>query len=96
MNNINLQAAAIVCEHIAQQQSPILSAFKTVAGCPEDSGWQFFCGAIEEESPDNAKIWLLGEVLDYEPSLSLYLGLSEKHCIWRNDISSDWNIGVFE
>lgn len=88
----SLKTAAIVCEHIAKRGASILSAFKTKADSLEDSGWQFFCGQVEEENPDSAKVWLLEEVLAFEPSLAAYLDLPPDVQVWRQNKNEDWHI----
>ncbi len=84
--------AAIVCEHISKQRCLILSAFRRAPSFPEDSGWQFFCGKVEEENPDNAKMWALKEVLEYEPSLCDYMSIPLDSLVWRPDPDSDWRV----
>jgi len=88
--NVSLNAAAIVCEHVATQCCSILSAFRTEPDAPEDSGWQFFCGKVEEEDPRLAKVWLLKEVLELEPSLLEYLDMPPGIQIWRSSPKEDW------
>ena len=51
---MNLNAAAIVCGHIAMKQHPILRAERGPSLSPEDSGWQFLCCAVVQENEDEA------------------------------------------
>ncbi|HID69174.1 MAG TPA: DUF2185 domain-containing protein [Desulfobacterales bacterium] len=87
--NTYLKTAAIVCGHIAKQGLPILSAFRTEPESLEDSGWQFFCGKAEED-PDLAQVWLLEEVLKFEPSLAEYIDLQPGAQVWRSDKNEAW------
>jgi hypothetical protein len=88
--------AAVVCEHIADQRCPILSAFRTEPDSPEDSGWQFFCGNYQHEDPGLARVWLLKEVLELEPSLRDHMGLPAGKQVWRPNTTSDWHVRDFE
>ena len=62
--------AAIVCSHIGTDGFPILRAVRDEPTMPEDSGWQFLCGSENDENPAIAKVWLISEVVRYEPSLA--------------------------
>ena len=44
-----LQSAAIVCEEVAVQGASILYAKRSEPLEEADSGWQFLCGAAEED-----------------------------------------------
>ncbi len=90
------KSAAIVCEHIATQRCPILSAFRTPPDFPEDSGWQFFCGKDVDESPEGAKVWALGNVLTLEPSLEEYVDLEPNIQVWRPSLKEEWIIRKLE
>lgn len=92
----NAKTAAIVCEHISSMKFPILSAFRTEPDSPEDSGWQFFCGQENEENPDDAKVWLLEEVLKLEPTLAEYMDLPIGYQLWRENVESEWQQRMFE
>jgi hypothetical protein len=83
------KCAAIVCEHIANSGSPVLSAFRTESDEPADSGWQFFCGT-GDENPDNAKLWSVEEVLEFEPSLTPFIDEPPNVQIWRENVESAW------
>lgn len=84
--------AAIVCEHIAQHNCVIRSAFKTEPVEPEDSGWQFFCGEYSEEDPKQAKIWLLQEVLELEPTLAQLLNVPVGTRLSRQEVGGNWTV----
>ncbi len=58
----------------------------------EDSGWQFLCDSITEEDPDDAQVWLINEVLDYEPSLYSFIGEPPGTVLIRKDTKSDWKL----
>ena len=87
-----LHLAAIFCEHIAGSAQPIRSAFKTAPIESEDSGWQFFCGGFQNEDPEKAKIWLVKEVLEIEPSLSNFLDVPIGTKLWRQSSQEVWQV----
>ena len=82
--------AAIVCGHIANKRFPILSAFRTAPGFEEDSGWQFFCGTVHDEDPDEAEIWSVEEVLEHEPSLRPLIHLASDVQLTRDSLEDEW------
>ncbi len=89
---INLQSAAIVCGDIANEGEKILFAQRDEPEEPADSGWQFLCGAIDDEDWSKARVWALGEVLKYEPTLAPFLMLDPGTCISRKSVSDPWTL----
>jgi hypothetical protein len=85
-----------VCEHVARQRCPILSAFRTPPESPEDSGWQFFCGTVKNEDPEGAQVWLLDEVLELEPLLEQYIDLTPGIQVWRPTPEGEWKVRKLE
>lgn len=90
------RTGAIVCEHIAHDRCSILSAFRTEGAVAEDSGWQFFCGKVTEEKHENAKIWLLGEVYELEPTLERFADMPVGVQVWRENCNTAWKIRAVE
>ena len=84
--------AAIVCEHIAKNGLPILHAFRDEPLRPEDSGWQFLCNSVEEESEDAAKVWALNRVVNYEPTLTEFIQSPVGTEIFRVNTNSPWQV----
>ena len=89
----NNMQAAIVCDHIACENQPILRAIRTEPVIPEDSGWQFLCNQAEFEK--DAKIWSIGEVISFEPSLLPFLNIEYNNQIERKDDKSQWEISEY-
>ena len=87
-------SAAIVCGHVATKQLPILRAVRDAPIVPEDSGWQFLCGSGEDEDPGAAKIWLVCEVLDHEPSLAPFIDYPPGTELTRRNRTSGWEVCV--
>lgn len=87
-------SAAIVCGHVATERLPILRAVRDAPIVPEDSGWQFLCGSVEDEDPGAAKIWLVCEVLDYEPSLAPFIDYPPGTELTRRNQTSGWEVSV--
>ena len=90
-NDPNLGSMAILCEHVANG-APILLCSRGESIRDEDSGWQFMCNRAPEENPDRAKIWLLREVIEQEPSLLDYLLLPPGSVVSRETPASPWKI----
>ena len=88
---LNLGSAAILCEHVANG-THILMAVRTEAARIEDSGWQFLCNQCADEDPAKAKIWLVREVLEVEPSLLDYLILPVGSTVVRKTVNSPWEV----
>ncbi len=84
--------AAIVCRHVAEEHLPILRAVRDEPTMEEDSGWQFLCGSNHSENPEMAKVWLICEVLDREPSLSAFIDRPLGTILTRKDSASDWEL----
>lgn len=82
--------AAIVCSHVAEGRLPILRAVRDEPTMPEDSGWQFLCGADHLQDGEEAKVWLICEVLQHEPTLSPFIGRSPGTKLTRKDAASNW------
>jgi hypothetical protein len=60
---------------------------------PEDSGWQFLCGTKQDsDDPTTAKVWLICEVLDYEPSLAAFMERPPGTVLTRVNGRSEWEI----
>jgi hypothetical protein len=85
--------AAIVCSHIAENNLPILRAVRDEPEMDEDSGWQFLCGVSGEEDPEKARVWLVCEVIDNEPSLADYMELPPGTVVTRANSGESWKIG---
>jgi len=82
--------AAIVCSHVAEGLAPILRAVRDEPEFEEDSGWQFRCGDVDDGDSDNAKVWLVCEIIDEEPSLRDYLGEPPGTVITRKNKQDSW------
>jgi hypothetical protein len=90
LNKVNESLAAIVCEHVATGEEPILLAVRTTPEDPDDSGWQFLCSSGKEESTEEAKVWLLSEVLERSPDLAAWLDSSVGTRLERSSGKSPW------
>jgi len=60
---------------------------------PEDSGWQFLCDTGEDEDSERARVWLVCEVTDYEPSLLPFIGFPPGTVLRRRSREADWEVG---
>lgn len=90
ITNYKDRRAAIVCSHIARERYPILHAIRTEPLEPEDSGWQFLCNSGKEEQEEEAEVWLVGEVLGFEPSLSSFINSPVGTRLSRPDGTAKW------
>ncbi len=84
--------AAIICTHVVIEQLLILHAERDELTIPEDSGWQFLCGLSDHDNPGVAKVWLINEVLEYEPSLSPFIEMPPGTVLTRKDAASKWEV----
>jgi hypothetical protein len=84
-----LNTAAIVCEHVADKRARILCAERSEPEDDADSGWQFMCGA-EEEDWKKAQVWALHEVVSLDPTLKRHLDLPSGTILRRSRLSAQW------
>ena len=83
--------AAIICSHVALGIHPLLRAERGEPTMLEDSGWQFIC-SIEDEDASTAKVWLVCEVLELEPSLAEFMGYPPLTVLTRPNAESPWTV----
>ncbi len=83
--------AVIVCSHVASGKCPILRAVRDDPVAAEDSGWQFRC-AVTEDDPEFAKVWLVCEILNLDPSLAPFIDCPPGTVLARANSSSPWEI----
>jgi hypothetical protein len=83
------KCGAIICEHIAYSERPILRATRDLPLQPEDSGWQFLCGAEGHQDSD-AAVWLLEEVAALDLSLLPILDAEPGVSFDRSAIDQPW------
>lgn len=86
----DLRAAAIVCAHAADGD-PFLIAERGEPEDPDDSGWQFLCGASAEDW-QMARVWSLQEVVQIEPSLMRFLSFPARTRLVRASPQAAWEI----
>jgi len=85
-------SAAVLCQHVASGERPILMAYRSPPVSLEDSGWQFLCACEDEEEPDMAKVWLLREVLEHEPTLWRFIDRPPGTRLARSCCTSSWEV----
>jgi len=84
------RAGVIVCEHVAELGLPVLRAVRDEPVRAEDSGWQFLCGGKGDEPIKRAKLWLVREILEAEPSLAPWLDAPVGTVLTRRDKADEW------
>lgn len=89
---LNMGNIVVVCSHVAKDNLPILRAIRTEPVEPEDSGWQFVCGCVEEEDDAEAEVWSINHVLENEPTLAQLLKHPIGTVLQRSDERSSWEI----
>lgn len=82
--------AAIVCEHVAAGNMPILRVVRDEPQDPADSGWQCLCDCGEDENIERAQVWAVEEVLRREPSLNPHFSLPAGSCVVRRGLEAEW------
>lgn len=85
-------SAAVVCPHVAMHGLPILFGRRDEPAFPEDSGWQFTCGAAEHGEEPAAKLWSVNDVLRAEPSLRGYILCPENTELARQNGAMEWRV----
>ena len=90
MKGNSLSKGAIVCEHVARRSALVRKAVRSEPVAVEDSGWQFLCGQPELEREENAAIWSVQEVIDYESSLAPWVDSDIGTVIERSNNSTTW------
>jgi hypothetical protein len=86
----NDKRAAIVCSHVSSRTHPILRAVRDEPEMAEDSGWQFLCCSGEEEDADKAQVWLVSEVIDFDPTLRAIVGSTPGTVATRKSANDPW------
>lgn len=86
-----LSLAAIISEEVATGHSPLLFARRDEPVEQQDSGWQFRGNPILEIS-GKAQVWMLKEVLDFEPSLEKYIHSAVGMTIVRDNTDAPWKL----
>lgn len=81
--------AAIICTHVIEEKKPILRAERDESLRPEDSGWQFTCGAKGHDER-HGRVMSLSEVLSLDDSLADYLSLPFGTIIERSNVGAAW------
>ncbi len=84
--------AAVVCSHVAEEGKPILLATRDAPVDPVDSGWQFLCGAAEEDT-ERARVWSIRSVLKEDPSLLPFVEKPPGTMLRRRSTNSPWSEG---
>jgi hypothetical protein len=88
--SVNASLAAIICEHVASGEKPILLAVRSAPEDSSDSGWQFLCASVGDESAERAQVWSLSEVLGRNPELVSWVDSPEGTHLERKTESSPW------
>lgn len=87
---VNPSSAAIVCGHIAESEQPtICYAQRDPPEEAADSGWQFFCGA-ENEDWEKARVWSVSEVLQIAPDLAEFIDYPPGTVLTRSGPAGAW------
>jgi len=85
---------AIVCEHVATGEEPVLLAVRTAPEDPDDSGWQLLCSSGKQELTERAQVWLLSEALERTPSLVPWIDSPVGTRLERKSDKSPWAVAV--
>lgn len=96
MGNPTQELGVIVCCHIAREMLPILELRRSKPIDSQDSGWQAYCNAKNDEQIDGAEIWSVGQILEYEPSLVGLLDLDVGTILTRETRGQAWSVASCE
>lgn len=83
------RCAAVISSDIGGPNGQPLLAARDEPLAPDDSGWQFTCGKDCYETSD-ARIWLLEEVVHYDPSVLELLESPPGAHFARTDSTEPW------
>ena len=86
----NDQRAVVVCSHVSSRTHPILRAVRDEPEMDEDSGWQFLCGSGEEEDAFKAQVWLVSEIIEFDPTLKAIIDASPGTVATRKAANEPW------
>jgi len=84
--------AAVLCSHVAVGNSAIRRAVRDDPQMAEDSGWQFHCGRAHDDDPAHAKVWLIHEVIEMEPSLGEFVNYPPGTILVRETAHDSWSV----
>lgn len=82
--------AAIICNHVVAGRRPILRAERDESLRPEDSGWQFTCGA-DGHDESNALVMSLSEILSLDDTLADCVSMPVGTVIERDSREAAWH-----
>ena len=84
--------AAIVCSEVANG-APILYAHRSEALEDADSGWQFLCGAGDEDAR-LGQVWAIHEVVERDGSIAEFRGLPVGTVLTRSSTDDEWEVSI--
>ena len=87
---IDMMNGTIVSAEVASKMRPILMGERSAPLDVADSGWQFWGGDSDMQESDCARIWAVGEVLEYEPTLAAYIDMPTGTRLERSSQTEIW------
>ncbi|MDX2111737.1 MAG: DUF2185 domain-containing protein [Verrucomicrobiota bacterium] len=90
-NDDLMNYAAIVCADIVLKHESILYAERSAPEDTADSGWQFLCGA-DDEDWNLAKVWALHEVMELDESLKPFMKMPYGTILTRLSANDAWHV----
>ena len=94
--NYNYSGSAIICIHAALSIHPIMLAERSEPDDPTDTGWQFLCAVESHDDVEDAKIWALDEILEFEPSLKPFMDKPPGTRLFREKPTAPWQISTID
>jgi hypothetical protein len=82
-------SAAIICRHCAVEGKTVLRAQRDEPIVPEDTGWQFNCGADGHDESDGM-VLSIAEVAKLDGSIDQILDHPARSSFVRRNAASNW------
>ncbi len=92
MDRVESQQYVMVCIEVARG-APVLLAVRSELLDENDSGWQFLCGAPEEDHLQ-AQIWAVHELLERDQSVAKYIDYPIGTVLRRATGDSEWKVSI--
>ena len=80
-----------MCEHVAEQQRPILKGRRDLSPSPGHSGWRFECNAVAPEPTTEVRIWSVKKLITVDPTICYIIDSPCGTTVERDNIEGEWN-----
>lgn len=85
-----------LCEHVAEQQRPILKGRRQEPTLPGHSGWRFECDAVALESESGARIWSVKKLITVDPTICYIIDSPYGTTVERGNLDEEWIVACVD